>query len=84
MANVFAPPDMRGKHVIPVPMDTTKVGLDVTLATAIPIDQGPDLVMPMDNANADKDILELNVMIVHIAISLALAVSKMIHKLGYL
>ena len=47
-------------------------------------DQLEDFVMPMDNANADKDILELNVMIVHIAISLALAVSKMIHKLGYL
>ena len=78
MAHALASLNMRGKHVIPVSMDTTKVGLNVNLATAIPIDQGPYLVlMPMDNANASLDMVEKNVKLVHFVPFVVIAVSKM-------
>ena len=77
MAHALASLNMRGKHVIPVSMDTTKVGLNVSLATAIPMDEGPYLVlMVMENANATMDMMENDVIHVHFVTFVDIAVSK--------
>ena len=75
MADVLASLNMMGTNVIPVPMDSTKVGLNVTLATAITEDQGPPLVVT-DNAIASLDMLVPNVKLVHNVTFVVLAVSK--------